>query len=297
MSKNLLLKIIVLLVAAVLWLQLILLQEHVESFKVPITLINLSAKLVPNQETLPEIPITIKGKGIDLIYLQLSGVTFEVDASEFEYGDNKLLLDLQNLSKPKRIEIELHEVADGEDIYVNLDKVIERKKSIELQYKSVEDEEFFTNYKILIAGIKVALSGPSSLVNEVNSIKTEKLSKNSVINNKIRVKLIKPDARLQLQKEQLNLEIMQTRIITKTISLIPITFPHTLGISIIPQKVTVMISGPEDILQGVDKNSIKAQLDINNIHKAEYTGILFELPTGTKIQEYTPSRIQVIKND
>jgi len=297
MSKNLLLKIIVLLVAAVLWLQLILLQEHVESFKIPITLVNLPAKLVPDQETLPEIPITIKGKGIDLLYLQLSGVTFEVDASELKYGENKLLLNSNNLAKPKRIKIELQEVAAGEDIYVNLDKVIERKKSIELQYESAEDDEFFTNYKIQITGIKVAVSGPSSLVNKVKSIKTEELSRNGVVNDKIRVNLLKPDARLQLQKEQLNLEIMESRIITKTISLIPITFPHTLGISIIPQKVTVMISGPEDILQKVDKNAIKAQLDINNIHKLDYTGILFELPTGTKIQEYTPSRIQVIKND
>jgi len=297
MSKNLLLKIIVLLIAAVLWLQLILLQEHVESFKIPVTLINLPAQLVPNQEELPEIPVTIKARGIDLVYVQLSGVTFEVDASEYRYGENKLLLNSNNLAKPKRIQIELVDVAAGEDLFVSLDKVIEKKKNIELRYKTAEDEEYFSNYKIQLSGIKVMVSGPSSLVNEVGSIKTEELSRNSVVKDKIKVSLIKPDPRLQLQKEQLNLDILESRIITKTISLIPITFPHTLEISIIPQKVTVMISGPEDILQNVDKNSIKARLDINNINRLEYTGILFELPTGTKIQEYTPNRIQVIKND
>jgi len=297
MSKNLLLKIIVLLIAAVLWLQLILLQEHVESFKIPVTLINLPAQLVPNQEELPEIPVTIKARGIDLVYVQLSGVTFEVDASEFSYGENKLLLNSNNLAKPKRIKIELNDVAAGEELYVNLDRVIEKKKNIELRYKTAEDEEYFSNYKIQLSGIKVSVSGPSSLVNEVASIKTDKLSRNSVVNDKIKVNLIKPDPRLQLQKEQLNLDIMESRIVTKTISLIPITFPHTLEISIIPQKVTVMISGPEDILQEVDKNSITARLDINNINNQEYTGILFELPTGTKIQEYTPNRIQVIRND
>jgi len=297
MSKNLLLKIIVLLIAAVLWLQLILLQEHVESFKIPVTLINLPAQLVPNQEELPEIPVTIKARGIDLVYVQLSGVTFEVDASEFSYGENKLLLNSNNLAKPKRIKIELNDVAAGEELYVNLDRVIEKKKNIELRYKTAEDEEYFSNYKIQLSGIKVSVSGPSSLVNEVASIKTDKLSRNSVVNDKIKVNLIKPDPRLQLQKEQFNLDIMESRIVTKTISLIPITFPHTLEISIIPQKVTVMISGPEDILQEVDKNSITARLDINNINNQEYTGILFELPTGTKIQEYTPNRIQVIRND
>ncbi len=297
MRKNLLLKIIVLLIAAALWLQQILLREHTESYKLPVHLVNVSPNLAQKSESIPLIPVIIKARGIDLLYLKLSNTIFEVDASGYKAGDNNLALSVNNLNLHKRADVELLNIAAGENLYVNMDRVIEQRKYIELQFETAEDEEFFTHNKIQITGLRVSVSGPESLVRNIKRLKTEKLSRDNIVNEKIKVTLLRPDARVQLQREQLNLEILQTRITTKTISLIPIYYPHNLEISIIPQKVTVMLNGPEELLQSINKNSITALLDVSNIDRIEYTGIIFELPTGIRIQEYTPNKIQVIKND
>ena len=90
---------------------------------------------------------------------------------------------------------------------------------------------------------------------------------------------------------------MNIRIITRTISLIPIKYPENLNISIIPQNVSAMISGPEDIVSKLDNKIIIAYLNESKIKKNNFVQVDFDFPAGVKLIEYTPHKIQIIHNE
>ncbi|HHE65595.1 MAG TPA: hypothetical protein ENL09_06180, partial [Bacteroidetes bacterium] len=125
---------------------------------------------------------------------------------------------------------------------------------------------------------------------------TMDISSKMIVDGKLTVNLISPNPKIELLQEKIEFEITNTKIIRRTISLIPIKYPETENITIIPQKVSVMVSGPKEIIEQLDINSIIANLNIS-ILKKDFANISFDVPSGVKIIEYTPQRIQVIHND
>ena len=127
-------------------------------------------------------------------------------------------------------------------------------------------------------------------------IQTKKISRKMVKDNKLSVALIVPDPKMNLEKDQISLEITQSKITTKTISLIPVKYPLNKNISIIPQKVSAMVRGPEDILEKLTNKNVTASIDENKINRNDFVRVKFSLPTGVKLVEYTPQKIQIIRD-
>ena len=296
MKNNLLIKVLVLLIAVLLWAQQILLRTHTVVLDVPIQLINIPEDLAIEQIELPKIPVKVRGKGLDIISANISKVTIDVDASNFLYGKNRIRFDEKNINYSDRIHLFIVEMQDDSNLQVSMDKLVEKKKPISIQFASAKDEEFFIENKIINTQQRVTLKGPLALVSEIKNIKTQKISKKMVVDNKLNVSLINPHENIQLLKDTIVLEITQTKIANKTISLIPIKFPDSENITIIPQKVSVMVRGPEELVEKLDINTITANLELGKIRK-NFTDVSFELPSGIKIVEFTPKKIQVIRNE
>ena len=296
MKNNLLIKVLVILIAVLLWLQQILLRTHTVNLDVPIQLINLPADLAIEQIELPRIPIKIKAKGLDIISAKVSHVTIDVEASNFLYGKNRIRFSEKNIHYSNRIQLDITEIQGDTNLQVSMDKLVEKKKPISIQYASARDEEFFIENKIINANQRVTLKGPLAIITEIKNVKTQEITKKMVVDGKVSTSLINPHESIQLLKNTVVLEVTQTKIINKTISLIPIEFPESENITIIPQKVSVMIRGPEELVDKLDKSRIIAKLELGKLRK-NFTSVSFELPSGVKIVEYTPKRVQVIRNE
>ena len=296
MKNNLLIKVLVLLIAIFLWAQQILLRTHTVVLDVPIQLLNIPTDLAIEQIELPKIPVKVRGKGLDIISANISKVTIDVDASNFLYGKNRIRFGEKNFNYSDKIKLFIVEMQDDSNFQVSMDKLVEKKKPINIQYASAKDEEFFIENKIINTQQRVTIKGPLAIISEIKNIKTQKISKKMVVNNKLNVSLINPHENIQLLKDIVVLEITQTKIVNKTISLIPIKFPESENITIIPQKVSVMVRGPEELVEKLDINTITANLELGKIRK-NFTDVSFELPSGIKIVEFTPKKIQVIRNE
>ena len=294
MGKNLLIKILVLIIAILLWMQLTLMKIHEEEIPVSIKLVNMPHDLVLEEE-LPEIPVHIRAKGMDILFLKLSKSHFEIDAENFKYGKNKLNFTEKNLVYFHRLQLDVLNIDKSGNLNVSMDKLVEKNKAIEIQYTSAKDEEFFIENKITNTQQRVTVKGPLAILNEINKIQTKPISKKMVNDGKLTVLLITPDVKAELLKDRIVFEVTQTKIINRTISLIPIKFPETENISIIPQKVSIMVRGPQEIVEKLDSNSIIANINLAKVRKG-FTEVKFEVPAGIRIIEYTPKKIQVIEN-
>ena len=296
MKKNIFIKLLVLFIAIVLWLHQILIKDHSFEVNIPIKLIKTPENLIPDSSRLPQVNVNINATGKDILLFQFSKKFFNVDASHFRYGKNQIDPKTDQLVYSDKIELKLNYIDKTEDFFINMDKLVERTKSLKIQYASANDEEFFIKNKIKDANRKIAIKGPLALLNDVEYIFTNRISSKMIVDGKLTVTLISPDPKIELLQERIEFEITNTKIIQRTISLIPIKYSENENITIIPQKVSVMISGPKEIVEELNLNSITANLNIS-ILKKDFASISFEVPAGVKIIEYTPQRIQVIQND
>ena len=296
MKNNISIKLLVLFIAIVLWFHQILIKEHTIEIDIPIKLIDTPQNLIPDSSRLPEVTVNISATGKDILYFQFSRKSFQINTSHFRYGKNQINPKADQLIYSNKIDLKINSIDKTEDFFINMDKLVERKKILKIQYSSANDEEFFIKNKIKNENRKITIKGPLALLNEVEYILTKKISSKMIEDGKLTAELISPDPKIELQKDKIEFEITNTKIIQRTISLIPIKYPDAEHITIIPQKVSVMVSGPKEIVEQLSTSSITANLN-TSILKKDFANVSFEVPSGVKIIEYTPQRIQVIQND
>ncbi len=296
MKNNISIKLLVLFIAIVLWLHQILIKTHSMEINVPIKLIKTPQNLIPDSSRLPEVTVEITASGKDLLIFQLSKKYFNIDTSHFRYGKNQIDIKADQLIYSDKIELNINSIDETEDFFINMDKLVERSKPINIQYATADDEEFFIKNIIQNANRKINIKGPLALLNDIEYINTKEISSKMILDGKLIANLISPDPKVVLLQERVEFEITNTKIIQRTISLIPIKYSETENITIIPQKVSVMVSGPKEIIEQLDISSIIANLN-TSLLKKDFANVSFEVPSGVKIIEYTPQRIQVIQND
>ncbi|MBN2460302.1 MAG: YbbR-like domain-containing protein [Candidatus Cloacimonetes bacterium] len=302
MHSNLFLKILVVVIAALLWLQQALLKDHTAEIHVPLSFLNLPDELVLKDDNIRNLPVLMEGRGLDFILLKFSSITFIIDAADYKYGRNKLLISENDLNFPERIKLGVKKIDQDLIRYINCDRLVESSKPIELIYASAAEEEYFIRNKINDAQQKVSIKGPKSIVDDLGAIKTKKITQKMVKDGLLTIELVVPDNRIQLLQPTITFDVTSTRLVNQIISLIPIEYPLNLNITIIPQKVSVMLRGPEDLLNKLTSDSIRAYINPNDIKKAlntrnKFVEVNFVIPSGIKLLEHTPQNIQILEND
>ncbi|MBN1948750.1 MAG: YbbR-like domain-containing protein [Candidatus Cloacimonetes bacterium] len=302
MKRNFLLKLLVFLLAVFLWFQQVLLREHTQEVPVPIHFVDIPSDLVLVNNDHPRITILFQGRGLDFLVLKLANPYLEINAADFTYGANSFQISVNNLENEGKLEAQIEPGQLADITAVWMDRIVEEKKPIKIIFASAGDEEFFIKNKIDNPQEKVDLKGPASILNDIAEIQTEPVSQKMLKSGKITAKLIPPDNRVQLLNKNVILEVTQSQVVTRTISLIPVSYPLEMNISIIPQKVSVMIRGPKELIDDLETTSIRAYIDpadLRNLKsgKKHFAPVSFALPAGVKLVEYTPQQIQVILND
>ncbi len=301
MKKNLLLRFLVLLIALFFWLQQALLREQQEIMKIPVVFVNIPSDMLIMEPENPHLPILLKGRGVHFLFIKMRNAHIEIDASDFEYGRNEYPLSEDNFKNLEKLNI-IYDNRDFDGLnYVLVDRIVERRINVDIVYANSEEENYFYKYKDIGSDLSVLVKGPLSKLDQLESIKTEPISQQMIENGTLSLVLTNNDSQLLLSKNTLMLNLLHERLVNKTLSLITINYPVDYDITIIPQKVSIMVRGPQNIIDKLDKTDIEAYLDDNELNKIKsgrevQLGVKFNLPSGIKLLEYTPSRIQVIRN-
>ncbi len=295
MKKNLGLKLLVLLISIILWFQQTLLQEHTVTLAIPFKLVNIPSRLIPEPYSKKTVSTSVKARGIDILLMKFLDVHFRIDASKFSYGSNVINLSLSDLVLPEHVSIKLEKMEVKEKLVISMDRLVTKKKPIHINYVSVKDLEYFLKNKIDIANKRVKIRGALSAVKAVKKIESEKISRKMVKNGMINIRLIPPTENIVLLEPEITLRVVEQKSVSKTISLIPISYPQTNKVTIIPQKVSVMIRGPQNIINKIKRNDIEAYVDNEAIKKNGFAEIKFNIPKGITLVDYTPRQVQVIK--
>lgn len=297
MKSDTIAKIIVLLITIVLWLHVNLTKEQTTEMAVPLLLHDLPSDLVYDSAQPLTMPVLLTGSGFDLVITRLNDHYFKVPASGMQYGDNAIVLSAEALVVPEIVSLQVDFSPDGNERKLFLDRIVTETRGVELEYASTKEEEYFIRNRIGNSNQNITITGPERVVSQIKRIKTVPISRKMMSDGSIAVTLMRPDPRVTMDKTALNLTIITSKQVNRTFSLIPVEYPHDLNISIIPQKVSAMVRGPEEVVDKMTVNSLKARLNISQMWISNSGTVDFDLPAGVKLIEYTPKKIQIQTND
>lgn len=297
MKSDTIAKIIVLLITIVLWMHVNLTKEQTTEMAVPIMLQDLPVDLVYDSAQPLSIPLQLTGSGFDLVITRLNDHLFRVPAAGMHYGDNEIVVSREQLVVPDIVTLKLNFGADGNKRKIFLDKIVTESRGVELNYASTKDEEYFIRNRIGNSNQNITITGPDRVVSQIKRIQTTPISRKMIDDGSFAVTLLQPDSRVTMDKNAISLTVVTSKQVNRTFSLIPVVYPHDLNISIIPQKVSAMVRGPEEVVDEMTVNSLKARLNTSQMWISNSGTVDFDLPAGVKLIEYTPKKIQIQKNE
>lgn len=293
MKKNISQKILAVILGLFIWLNFALIREYELEIFADIKVENIPKNFVITEISVAKIPFLIKAKGIHFIRLSLNGLNYQIDASNFLYGENKQQVELDRLD----INFDMGKAKIVPNlknyIVIFLDNFISVEKPIKLVFDKKATEELFVLKEGEYTPKKVKISGPKLLIKKIDFIETVKITKDDIEDDLVNLAAIE---NVILQPREVVLKTQSSSEDTRVISFIKIE--HPTNITIIPQKVSIKIKGDGKLLENISSSKIKAYIEANKIKESgKMVEVKIELPEGVSLKEKTPENVQVLKNE
>ncbi|MCD4650464.1 MAG: hypothetical protein K8S56_01555 [Candidatus Cloacimonetes bacterium] len=293
LTKNLGIKIGVVLIALFFWTQQRLLSPWTEEISIPLHIENIPEGLIILEQPATEIPFIVEGSGMNLLKLKLAETYVRIDASEFKYWNNLLKISRNDLVIPENIHIDKIQLNLKRNLMLKLDRMGTVFRPVAAAYASKRDKNYFANRKLTFEPTRVRVEGPQSLLDTLASVKTIPISADQMQKGEKTLSLQPLATPLMAKANKVRLKLNETVTKQRTISMIPINYPRDMNMYIIPQKVTILVTGEEEQVQNLTKQSIRATVKPENMKTGKSAKIEFETPAGIKITEYSPEKVRV----
>ena len=282
--------------AVFLWLQSMLLSEQEARVLLPIVFDPLPENLSQSDLQEPEIEVILQTKGINILLFKHQNIYYLEDGSRLKYGKNSLHLNPENI-KCSAKQLEYISGFSQKVKMVEMDRISNRQKPVILTYTSGTSELFFQAQQLDMSSGIVEVKGPEKLLDKLEGIKTEAVSRRDLKNNQLRVALISPSPLIELKSREIVIKFNSNVNAIKTISLIPVRYDGQEVLTFSPQKVTAKIEGLDALISKITKEQIKVELIVPANRENLYGSLKFTLPADVKLLEYTPEKILLIRTE
>lgn len=291
MNKKIWVWVAAILLAVFLWLQSVLLSDQEQSLQIPIIFDPQPQDLILSGQHEPFVEVNLKAKGVNIFIFKNQNIYYKIDGRKVKYGKNSLHLTPANLSCSQK-QLEYVEGFSQKARIIEMDRITSRKKPVVLTFDSEEDERFYLAQKLDVSSNIVQVKGPEKMLETLDYIKTEPVNKHDLKNNQLKVSLTSPSNLIELQNQNIVIEFNSLSKTIKTIPLINVSYNGEQHIDFSPQRVTVKIEGAQLQVNNISKKDITAMLILPENQISGDAQLIFELPEGIKLLQYTPEKIR-----
>jgi len=291
MNKNLGLKILALIIAIIIWLQVNLLKEQSITMKIPLRIINIPENIYVNKQESLKLNFQVEGDGIAILTFFMSNPYVEYDASTLSIGKNPLSADkiLPFLKKHNRLKFTA--LDDINKTNLSAERIIQKKVNVQMKFETPETKEYYYAQQFDVDERTVLLSGPVGDIQRIESISTEPITIEMIKDNK-KVRFETISNRVIIIPAQLNLIKQNQAVLSKTFTNILIENTDHSYI-FFPDRVSVIVEGKKDSLAIINSNDIKAKVNPSNGE----VEISLSKESSLKIIDYTPQKVTIKKKD
>ncbi len=291
--QNIFLKILSLIFAIILWFFVVLedkVEQDVDVF--------IHYKHVPKGLMLVNTPpnkvhVKVVGPRSILRNLSRKKLSLRIDLSEFERGRHLIVLHPKDIPLPAGLEII---GIQPEKIEIILERIASRLVPVEPMLEG-SPPSGWKLVKVTVIPSKVRIRGPESLVYKIKRLRTKPLDISNLKGEVLRtVELEVPDMLTVLPSATVKVKLLiQEKIVEREIKDLSIKPEGASGpVKLKPNKVCVVLRGPERLLGPFAELKLKATVDLKGLKPGRYRlPVKLKLPEGIKIIHLQPKRITV----
>jgi len=283
----------------ILWGSVTLSEYYVEIITVPIELVDLPKNYSPSYLSNPEITLKVKAKGWELAKLILTGEhSFYVSA---HHRIGKFKVDLRNEIENNLWLTSAFNVLEISPVIFEyeIDKTVTKKVSIKPNVKINFAENYDLVSDIILTPSEVDISGPASILQNVNYVETDSVVFNNV-NEKIVYEInLKSINGVNFSINKCKIEFDVQKIVERAFDDLFVEIrnvPPSKELNLYPSKVSVILRGGINRLGKLTNDSIKVYVDYWDAIRSEENMIepVVEIPEFTKLLDVKPKKLEFI---
>jgi len=279
-------------VSVLIWLQINLLREQDTLINIPVQIINMPENLYLYPEVSIKMPVRVRGRGINILIFYFSDNYITCKAVNAVLGENSIETVSSDLTLPNIQNLSFFLLPTENNITFLTDRIQQKVVPIHFEFHSEKDRQTLIEDNFIFEDYFVTISGPSQLIQEINHVPSEKIGSEITKSTNHVVKINPTNAHIITVPQVIELQKVSDILITKTIIMIPIIYNKN-KYSIFPDIVTVKVEGNQNIINGVTNTDILARIKDINYQDNDTTTLLFDVPLGVKVIDYTPNEVRV----
>lgn len=289
MNNNWGFRIFALILALLIWLQIVLGSSHRTVVNFPVALINLSPEV--SLSKLPKtVAFDVRGSGIDLLKLHFSSTKIVLDVANLKAGEDKLPLDDYNIKDlPANCNVEILGPAIDNEMAVSTDVLLYKSIKVMPAFENETARLRFAQLDYILNPSSIKIHGPKRELDNLKYISTAPINSAMLDNQDFYVPITFSSSRVSSSVLRIHASRMPQQIQTKVFEAIKI---ETEGKAIFPKNITIKVEGDPQIINKLKpadlKISIAKEADENNMFELEV-----DLPKGVNKYELTPTKVSL----
>ena len=298
---NLKYKIVVLLLAILVWFFVKTEDNYRYSINVPVRIANLGEKRIILNDIPKQVETTFWGKGRTLFSLMLrKDVSYNMDVADIN-GVTKITLNKNNIRMLRKGNIDVLNIVSPKDIEIVISKLTTKKVPI-ISQCGIETVPGYTMVeKIMLNPDSVTIIGPKSEIELIASVFTEQKNYENIKRDlEKKVKLMKPDQKhVTLANNQTKLSANIQKLMEKPIIEIPVKVtnsPPDAKVTVIPSTLSLILEGGTDLLLNVTQSDVTAYIDYKKVvgSKEKKHPAYIVTPTGMRYRDVKPMLFKIV---
>ena len=278
------LRIVALVLAAMIWLQSVLVSEQRSVVSLPINLLYVPQNIT--LEDIPEsIPFSVKGKGQDILKMMLFKPKVNIDASKITQYSDILTLEDYSIGLPDNVNVTFLGPAQSDRIAIQADVFHQKVVPVVLDFSDDNSRERIRELNYTLDPDKLTIFGPKTRVKNIKSVRTKPISASDLAESQSKLELKLPEGDVSVSESSVLLTISGVQEETRV-------FPNiVLPGKYLPSMVAVKVRGEAAVLDRLNEADIKASV-AENTGEGAMLAVQISLPEGVELVAITPDKVR-----
>ena len=301
-SRNIVLKVISLLLGSFLWFHAVTDQAHQISYPIPLELVVSDTTLIIVNDPPKEVDIVFAGTGKELLKLWWRRPVFVKEIEGGEVGVRNLSLDVSSLSMPANLNLIPLGIKSPTDLHVALDRRVEKEVRVSSRLKVRPKEEYVIVGDVSIDPPTVVLRGASGVLSGIDSIATVAGTIEGVTDSFSTTVALDLSGLRTVTSEvsEVTISGRVEKYVEYELGEIPIRLKGRLRheFTVSPDQIQIVVVGPVSLIQSLRREEVDVYIEINDPPVGEtYYSPTIALPDGIELLSEQPKLFKAIPID
>jgi len=273
---NLGIKLIAVILAATLYLQVFLSQEREMIFDVPIALNGVPESLIRSGELPTSARVRFRGLGLALHQLRTGpqGARLLIEVGDIHEGVLQRPLVTGDVLLPSEVDVRVIEVIEPKELVIEFDRILVKRLAVVPNVTGRPAPGFVTAGRVTALPESVTVRGPQQLVGSFDFIRTEQVDLAGLEGVSQRRVALRVPGRCEAVPPEVTVRIAVAKVVARTFAQLPVMVHRAGDVALkrlAPQSGSVVISGPATLVDSLRTTDLRLSIDAMGLPPGSYT--------------------------